>query len=240
MVEHYQPELSGTYRYSSRRRLTVPMTEQALFDRGLEMRPLPDAAPAAVYLLADNLDAALASAEDLLKSKLAWHAESSCSAEEIAAKRREERCTLEAMRSLEMILIARVLKAREYADELIKYGAVLKPVAKLYNAGTIPLQEAVAEFASASALDFDAGDGATAYLRSRGLIASDAPAPAVATTITLSEQFLVAGLVPLGALMDLLAMFLDTLETHYDLYDEAERIALAMLAGKPTSNSAAL
>ena len=172
MVDHYEPELSGTYRYSSRRRLTVPVTvsEQTLFDRGIEMRPSPEAAPAAVYLLADNLDAALAAAEDMLKSRLSWHAESECSGEEIASKRREERQALEAVRSLEMILVARVLKAREYADELVKHGADVRPVARLYNAGIIPLQEAVAEFASAAALDFDSGDGATAYLRSRTLL----------------------------------------------------------------------
>ena len=34
----------------------------------------PRPTPAAVYLLADNLDAALAAGEDLLKSSLTWHA----------------------------------------------------------------------------------------------------------------------------------------------------------------------
>lgn len=238
MVHTYEPELPRTYRYSSRRRLPVPV---ALTERGLEeMRPSPDAVPAAVYLLADNLDAALAAGEDLIKSTLTWHAESRCSSEEIASKRRDERKALEVVRSLEMILLARVLKAREYADELIRHNVPLKPVAKLYNAGIVPLQDAVEDFVPGSGLEFDAGDGATAYLRSRGLIAADAPAPAAATTITLTEAFVVAGRVPLGTLMDLLAMFLDTLETHYDLYDESERAALAVLAGKAPSTTAAV
>jgi hypothetical protein len=200
------------------------------------MLPATQPTPAAAYLLADNLDAALAAGEDLLKSSLTWHSGNARSADDIAVNRVEERQAVETLRSLEMILVARILRSRERADELLKRDPRLKPLAKLYNAGTAFLQDAVSEIGDPSAQAFETGDGTTAYLRGRGLIAADAPAPAEAEAIALTEEFLVAARIPLGTLMDLAAMFLDTLETHYDLYDETERATLAVLSG--TSSAA--
>ena len=100
------------------------------------MYPATKAPPASVYLLADNLDAALAAGEDLLKSCVTWHAGNSRAAEEVAARRIEERRATEAIRTLEMIAVARVLKSRERAAELAREDANLKPIAKLYEGGT--------------------------------------------------------------------------------------------------------
>jgi hypothetical protein len=50
-----------------------------------------------------------------------------------------------------------------------------------------------------------------------------------------TEQFLVAGRMQLGALLDLIAMFLDTLETHYELYDQSQRRGVAAVLRTPTS-----
>ncbi len=126
------------------------------------------APPAAVYLLADNLDAALAAGEDLLKSCITWHAGNSRSAEEVATRRAEERSAAETIRTLEMIAVARLLKSRERAAELAKVDPHIKPVAKLYNAGTALLADAIKELGDPAAHDFDAGDGITSYLRTRG------------------------------------------------------------------------
>jgi hypothetical protein len=196
------------------------------------MRPATTA-PAAVYLLADNLDKALAAGEDLLKSSLVWNGGSTRATEDIVAHRGEERQALEEMRTLEMVLVARVLKSRERAAELAKLDPHLKMIAKLYNSGTVILTDAIEELGDTRATDFEAGGGLTAYLRSRGLIASDVPAPPEAACLTVTEEFLIAGRIPLGALMDLVAMFLDKLEMHYDLYEGTERGAFAALAIPP-------
>lgn len=183
-------------------------------------------APAVVYLLADHLDTSLAAGEDLLKSTLRWNAGDSRS-ESLNGARREEREAIEAVRTLEMVLIARVLKSRESALELAKLDSRFKLIARLYVSGTDIVAGASSEFTDETARAFDAGDGVTAFLRSRGFISEDAPAPLEAANLPINEQFLVAGRMQLGPLLDLVAMFLDTLETHYELYEEPRRSARA-------------
>jgi hypothetical protein len=181
------------------------------------------AAPAVVYLLADHLDSALAAGEDLLKSSLSWNAGDPRLPDGLTEQRRDERAAIEAARGLEMILLARVLKSREHAQDLAKTDSYFKLIARLYTSGTEIIADAASELADEAAYAFDAGDGMTSYLRTRGLIAEDAPAPLEAAALTVSEQYRVAGRMPLGVLLDLVAMFLDTLETHYELYDQPQR-----------------
>jgi hypothetical protein len=119
--------------------------------------------------------------------------------------------------------VARLLKSRERASELAKEDTHIKPVAKLYNAGTALLADVIKELGDPATHDFDAGDGITSYLRTRGLIAPDVAAPDEAQELRVTEEFLIGGRIALGTLMDLVAMFLDTLEIHYDLYEEPER-----------------
>lgn len=190
----------------------------------------PSVAPAYVYLLADNLDAALAAGEDLATSSFYWlNTATAASAEDIAGDRLGARAAVEAIRTVEMTLAARVLKSRERAEDLAKRDRRFAPMAKLYVAGTAPLIEAIAEFGDTTHHDFETGDGLVSYLRSRGLIAEDAPAPAQGSRIEIGDGFLIAHRIRLGTLMDLVAMFLDTLETHFELYagDEALRPASA-------------
>lgn len=196
------------------------------------------AAPAIVYLLADNLDAALAAGEDLIKSTITWHGCDARSAEELAESRPKEREALDAIRSLELILLARVLKSRETATELAKTASHVKTIAKIYVAGTALLHDAVEQLGDTSSADFDSGECMTTYLRSRQLIAEDAPAPAEGQEITIGADFLMCGLVPLGAVLDLVAHFLDTLETHYDLFDPQELPASDARAQQPAPNEA--
>ncbi|MFA5950532.1 MAG: hypothetical protein WC807_09645 [Hyphomicrobium sp.] len=178
-------------------------------------------APPVVYLLADNLDTALAAGEDLQNFSLSWQSGDARLGEDLAACRAEEREAIEAARALEMVLVARVLKSRESAAELAKSEPHLRPIAKLYTAGTALLADAIGELGDDTKQIFDSGDGKTAYLRSRGLIAEDAAAPAEAEALAVTDAFLVCGRVPLGALMDLVSTVLDTLETHYSLYGDA-------------------
>lgn len=185
------------------------------------------AAPAVVYLLADHLDSALAAGEDLLKSTLSWNAGDARSPDGLTEQRREEREALDAARALEMVLLARVLKSRETAQQLTKTEPEFRLVARLYTSGTDIVAEATSELSDETANAFETGDGITAYLRSRGLIAEDAAAPLEAASLAVTEQFLVAGRMNLGALLDLVAMFLDTLETHYELYEQPARAGQA-------------
>ncbi len=183
------------------------------------------AAPAVVYLLADHLDSALAAGEDLLKSELSWNGGDARLADNLFEQRREERAALEAARALEMVLLARVLKSRECAQELAKIDGDFKLIARLYTTGTNVVAAAAAEMADEAAHAFDVGDGVTGYLRSRGLTDEEAPAPLEAAELRITEQYRIAGCMELGALLDLVAMFLDTLETHYELYDPPRRTA---------------
>lgn len=183
------------------------------------------AAPAVVYLLADHLDSALAAGEDLLKSTFSWNAGDARVPADLAERRREEREAIDAARTLEMVLLTRVLKSREGAEELAKADVRFRPIARLYVSGTEIIADAAGELADETSYTFDAGDGITAYLRARGLIADDEAAPLDAASLPVTEEFRVAGRMQLGALLDLVAMFLDTLETHYDLYAEPERSA---------------
>ncbi|WP_295559655.1 hypothetical protein [uncultured Hyphomicrobium sp.] len=196
----------------------------------------PLAAPAVVYLLADHLDSALAAGEDLLKCTLRWNACDS-RAMDLSEQRHEERAAIEAARTLEMVLLARVVKSRESALELSKLESQFKLIARLYTTGTEIVADAASKLSDETSYAFDAGDGITAYLRSRGLIAEDESAPLEAASLTVTEQFLVAGRMQLGPLLDLVAMFLDTLETHYELYDQPRRSGATEVLRNPTTGA---
>ncbi|HRN84541.1 MAG TPA: hypothetical protein PK857_06950 [Hyphomicrobium sp.] len=191
-------------------------------------------APAVVYLLADHLDAALAAGEDLLKSTLSWNGGDARASDLLASSRRAEREAVDAVRKLELLLLTRVLKSRESARDLAKAESFFKSIAGLYTSGTAIVADAAQEMADETAYAFDAGDGVTAYLRSRGLIAAEEAAPLEAALLPVTEDLLIAGRMPLGTLLDLIATFLDTLETHYELYDPPERKAAIPIRSQPT------
>lgn len=176
----------------------------------------PAPVPAAAYLLADHLDATLAAGEDLLRSKASCQV--SLATSDLRAAHTASRDQLEAIRALELRLIARVLRARERASDLAEADSRFRAIARLIASSTTPLVDAVEECGDATKLDFETGDGATAYLRSRGLIAADAAGPAEGAGLAIGEDYLVASRISLGALLDLAAASLDTLDTYYELY----------------------
>ena len=114
------------------------------------LAPPPQLAPASVYLLADNLDAALAAGEDLLASCIVWNGATGTSDDDIAAARDAERTAIAQLRSTEMILVARVLKSRERTEELGRRDLRFRDLAKLYSTGTAQLIEATSEFGDAT------------------------------------------------------------------------------------------
>ncbi len=178
-----------------------------------EVNPVPGAA----YMLADHLDAALAAGEDILA------AGKSCEGVDVEAGAGQTvrlRSSIELIRALELALITRVLKAREWSQTLLRTDPRFKMVASLFMSGTVPLIDALADFADATHSDFDTGDGVTAYFRARGVIDAEAPGLAGHTGSLVTEAFRLTGRIELGALLDLIAAYLDALEVHFTLFGE--------------------
>jgi len=177
----------------------------------------PRTVPTAVYLLADHLDAVLAAGEDLLKLRL----EIASSHGHVSRSGSQLRGFIERVRVLERSISARALQARRCARELGRGKDQFRPLLVLFASGTTPLQDAINDLADASGEDFDNGDDAIAYLRSRAVLTDDAGSLPETGKLKVSEDFLVAGCIALGPLLDLAATFLDVLDTHYELYAPA-------------------
>jgi hypothetical protein len=180
----------------------------------------------AIYLLGDHLDAALAMGEDLLTEKVALpDALEPLTNARVVRQNRELSEFLTSVRTLELTMTARLLQARKRAEELRRHESRLKPLVALFVAGTAPLVDAAQELGDTTARDFETGDTAFAFLRTRGLIARDAPGLGGLDRLAVSEEYLVAGRIRLGTLLDLVATFLDSLDLMFDLYGEVETVA---------------
>ncbi len=176
-------------------------------------------APLSVYMLADHLDGALAAGEDLVARGNDWRslAETQSDPADFAVRQRK---IAEDVRGFELILIARILKARDHARGLAEVDDRFRAVANLFVSGTSILLDAVEECGDARGEDFDTGDDITSYVRSRGLIAPDAPTVRAAADLTIDDNFLVAKRIALGPLLDMAAAFLDALDVQYELFVE--------------------
>ena len=128
-----------------------------------------------------------------------------------------QRAVAEEVRSLELMLVARTLKARSHASSLAECDDRFRAIAKLFVSGTAILLDAVEESGDARSTDFDTADDIVSYVRSRGLVA-DAPAMRVASDLTIDDNFLVAKRIALGPLLDMAAAFLDALDVQYELF----------------------
>lgn len=175
--------------------------------------------PAAVYLLADNLDAVLAAGEDLLA--LTHQSGAECDPLRAAAA---DRNFADQIRTLEMAVAARALQARARAADVRAADIRYKSLINLFIGGTAALQDAVDDLGDSTATDFHAGSDVVTYLRARAVIAPDAPGLRHFGELAVPETFLVAERIELGLLMNLCATFLDRLEDHYELYEDEEAI----------------
>lgn len=171
-------------------------------------------APPEAYMLADHLDAALAAGEDILSTgaKFAVGREPGLDAPEAV------RSAVELVRAFELALITRVLKAREWSQKMSKQDNRFRLPALSFMGGSAALVDALAEFADATDVDFETGDGICAYFRSRALIESEAANWSPDATARIGEGFRVAGRIELGPLLDMIAAYLDALEVHFLLF----------------------
>jgi hypothetical protein len=174
-----------------------------------------------VYLLTDHLDAALAMGEDLLTEKLTLVTRQGPSPlRNWMRQNRDLNHFLTTARTLEYAMTARLLQARKRAEELKRSEHRLKPLIALFVAGTAPLLDAAAELGDTDARGFDGADSALAFLRTRGLLAPDVAGLDGMPLLAINEDYLVAGRIRLGTLLNLVATFLDTLDLLFDLYAE--------------------
>lgn len=175
-----------------------------------------------IYLLGDHLDAALAMGEDMLTEKVVLaDAAQPLTMARLVRQNRELAEFLTTVRTLELSMTARLLQARKRAEEMRRSETRLKPLISLFVGGTAPLVDAALELGDTTTRDFDTGDTAFAFLRSRGLIERDAAGLERLAEVRVGEDYLVAGRIRLGTLMDLIATFLDSLDLLYDLYGES-------------------
>jgi hypothetical protein len=184
------------------------------------MTPLERPVPAAVYLIADNLDAVLAAGEDLQRLSHDYEAAHQASAAVPTLATGGERRFVETVRGLEMAICARVLQIRDRSRELAKEDPRFKPMAVLFSSGTAPLWDAVADLGDSTNDDFQSGNDVVTYLRSRGMVDADAGCVNRFGSLAPNESFLIAERIELGGLMDLCATYLDRLEDFYDLFDD--------------------
>lgn len=175
-------------------------------------------APLSVYMLADHLDAALAAGEDLVARGHDWRTLGEAAADDPATFALAQRDVAEDVRSIELQLVARTLKARDHAAALSQADPRFAAIASLFVAGTAVLLDAVEDCGDARNQDFETGDGLTAYVRSRGLIAPSAPRIISPALLSIDDTFMVVKRLALGPLLDMAGSFLDALDTHYDLF----------------------
>jgi len=168
-----------------------------------------------LYLLRDNLEATLALGEDLLSAELTLPAQDRPGLRDWIRQTRDLDGFLGSLRTLEYAMTARLLQARKWAEDLRRSDARLKPLIALFVAGTVPLVDAAAELGDTDARDFDCDDAALTFLRRRGMLAPDAAGLELVSRFAVGEDYQVAGRIGLGPLLDLVASFLDTLDTLY-------------------------
>jgi len=168
-----------------------------------------------LYLLRDNLEATLALGEDLLSAELTLPAQDRPGLRDWIRQTRDLDGFLGSLRTLEYAMTARLLQARKWAEDLRRSDARLKPLIALFVAGTVPLVDAAAELGDTDARDFDCDDAALTFLRRRGMLAPDAAGLELVSRFAVGDDYQVAGRIGLGPLLDLVASFLDTLDTLY-------------------------
>jgi len=195
---------------------------------------MTDATPArhpTAYLLGDHLDAALAMGEDLLTERVVLaEAEQKLNMSRLLRQSGEVADFLDTVRTLELSLIARLLQARRRAEEIKRRETRLKPLISLFVGGTAALVDAAEELGDTTNQAFATGDAAQAFMRSRGILARDAAGLEQMSQLVVTEEFLVAGRIRLGTLLDLVATFLDTLDVMFELYQDEPEVEAAPAA----------
>ena len=182
-------------------------------------RALGAAVMPCVYVLAEHLDAALALAEDLQTVAIAVPTlKPGMAMRTIEQKNAELARGVDRVRALELAMTMRLLQARKAAEILKRHDSSLQPVIALFVGGTAQLDDVAATLGDTRSAAFETGNGMLAFLRARCLIPAGASGLDGMTRLTVGDAYAVAGAIPLGALMGMIAQFLDTLELMFELF----------------------
>jgi hypothetical protein len=174
---------------------------------------------ASVYLLCDHLDRALAAGEDLLATRLAVRG--GAPADDIE-RHRALVAFVTACETHELMLTARLLQARKKAEEVQKVDGAFGPFVRLLVGSTALLADFAAEADRATYEQRVVARDPLTFLRSRGLISDEAAGIAALAPPAVDDDYRVAGGIPLGGLLDMVAAFLDSLERVFELFPEPE------------------
>ena len=198
--------------------------------------------PASVTLLADHIDSILAMGEDLLALRQTLDRRAAgdprpAAMHALVVAQRALGDFVRQVRTLELGMTARLVQARKLALDVKRSTPSIGHVAALFHGGTAVIEDAVDVSRRALAQRFDHGEAAIDFIRSRAIIATDAPGLAGLDVVHVSEDTMLLGQLRLGTLMDLVARFLDTLDAAFDLYPDAGGSSLVVLAaaGEPSA-----
>ncbi len=174
-----------------------------------------------LYWLVEHLDAALAAGDQLMSISL----EITEPTPQMGPRRLRTRVQrfihfVSQVRGLEASLIAHILQARRRVAELPRGRGPIRLLLDPFTSGTTVLLDAVAEYGDPAGFAFDSGADRLAYLRARGLVAGDSGALMPVTTLEIGDNFLVAGRIELGPLLELVEAFLEALNTEFGLWIE--------------------
>lgn len=174
-----------------------------------------------LYWLVEHLDAALAAGDQLMSLSL----EVTEPTPAMGPRRLRNRVArfirfVSEVRNLEASLIAHILQARRRVTELPRGRGPMRLLLDPFTSGTTVLLAAVAEYGDPAGLAFNTGADRLAYLRERGLIASDSGALMPVTTFEIGEGFRVAGRIELGPLLELVEAFLNALNIEFGIWHE--------------------
>lgn len=182
-----------------------------------------------VLLLADHLDAALALAEDLTHMAVTLPLLSAPNAVTVEARNAAFSRFAQEVRAFELAVASRVLQARKRVVGLNIPQAQIQLLIRSFVGGTAILADAVEADADGPGTGLGAvhrgalvaGPAAMSYLRARGVLDGDVRSLDDVVQMAVTETFPLVGLIEIGALMDMIAAFLEALDTAFDLYGSA-------------------
>ena len=148
------------------------------------------------------------------------------SADEILNYQHDLRHFVDNIRARELSLIAHVDRARHQAKKVAKYDAGINAYARLFNAGTQAFADQLAALGQPVESDFDGNDQVLNFLKARQLIATDCLSVEETGTISIEANYRISGFVPMSALADQCASFLNLIEEH-ELLDQLTDVKMS-------------
>jgi len=180
----------------------------------------PRARKSCLVLLIEHLDAVAYAIEGLEEQRFALQPlELAASADNILDYQFGLRVFVENIRARELSLIAHVDRARIQARKMGRYDAGISAYAALFNGGTQAFADQLTHLGHPIESDFDGNDQVLNFLKTRRLIAADCLSVEETASVSINEDYLIAGLVPVSVLAEQCASFLHLVENHTLLAD---------------------